>query len=424
MNQTSLLTPVAGTDRIQALDALRGFALLGILLMNIEGMVGPLMGAMTGVDPALQGADRWMDAAIYLGVQGKFFPLFSMLFGMGFAVMLRRAETAGRPFLGLYLRRVGVLLAFGLAHALLVWPGDILVAYSLMGLLLGLFFRGTPQSRLPKWGIGLMLLPVAFTLALGLLGSAMQAMPDEARAGFDEAMARQAEQTAAVLEAQRQAYGSGDFAAATAQRFADFKGMLGFTLVYGPFLLGLFLVGAWFTRSEAITRPGGYLRLFARLRWFALAVGLAMVLGSFALVPSMDFARLDLRASSAQVLQMMGGTLMALAYLAWFVRGLQSPALGPWLGRLAPAGRMALTNYLMQSLVCTGIFYGYGLGYFEQLPRAWQPLFVLALFGLQVALSHWWLARFRFGPMEWLWRALTYLQLPPMRRRAGEPAAR
>lgn len=416
MDQANLLSPVRATERIEALDALRGFALLGILLMNIEGLVGPLMSSMTGVNPALQGADRWMDAAIYLGVQGKFFPLFSMLFGMGFAVMMKRALAAGRPFLGLYLRRVGVLLLFGLAHAFLVWPGDILVTYALMGLLLGLCFRGTPQSRLPKWGIALMLVPAAFTLLMGLLGTAMQAMPEEGRASFEQAMAAQAAQIDAQVEAQRLAYGSGSFAEATAQRIDDFLGMIGFIVIYGAFILGLFLVGAWFTRSEAIARPHEHARLFARLRWVALPVGLAMVLGSYWLVPTMDFGRLDLTASSAQVLQMLGGAVMALGYMAWFVRGLQSPVIGRFLGLLAPAGRMALTNYLMQSLVCTWIFYGYGLGYFEQLPRAWQPLFVVTLFGLQVALSHWWLARFRFGPMEWLWRAATYLQLPPMRR--------
>lgn len=416
MTQDHTLAPVGAPDRIQALDALRGFALLGILLMNIEAFVGPLMNSMTGLDPSLQGADRTMDAAIYLLVQGKFFPLFSMLFGMGFAVMLMRADAAGRPFLGLYLRRIGTLLVLGLAHAVLLWPGDILVTYALMGLLLGLCFRGTPQSRLPKWGVAMMLLPVGLTLLMGLLGSAMQAMPEEARAGFEQAMAAQGAQIDAQVEAQRLAYGSGSYAEATAQRASDFLSMLGFIFIFGAFILGLFLVGAWFTRSGAIARPEQHARLFWRLRWVALPVGLAMVLVSYWMVPTMDFGRLDLTASTAQSLQMLGGAVMALAYLAWFVRGLQSPVLGRWLGLLAPAGRMALTNYLMQSLVCTTIFYGYGLGYFEQLPRAWQPLFVLALFGLQVALSHWWLARFRFGPMEWLWRAATYLQLPPMRR--------
>lgn len=416
MNESASLAPVTGADRIQALDVVRGFALLGILLMNIEGMAGPLMASMTGLDPQLTGADRWVDGAIYLLVQGKFYPLFSMLFGMGFAVMLMRAEAAQRPFFGLYLRRVLALLAIGLAHALLVWSGDILVTYALMGFLLLLFFRRTPQSRLPKWGIALMLVPAVLTLSLGLLGSAMQAMPEAARAGFDEAMARQAVQMAAEIDSQRQAYGSGSFAEATVQRLHDFTSMIGFILIYGAFILGLFLVGAWFARSGAIARPGEFERLHWRLRWVALPVGLAMVGVSFWLEPTLDFGRLDLRASTAQVLQMLGGAVMALGYLGWVVRGLQCPAVAGGLNALAPAGRMALTNYLLQSLVMTTLFFGYGLGWFGQLPRAWQPLLVLAFFGLQVALSQWWMARFRFGPAEWLWRAATYAQRPPMRR--------
>lgn len=416
MNEPASLAPVTGADRIQALDVVRGFALLGILLMNIEGMAGPLMASMTGLDPQLAGADRWVDGAIYLLVQGKFYPLFSMLFGMGFAVMLMRAEAAERPFFGLYLRRVLALLAIGLAHALLVWSGDILVTYAQVGFVLLLFFRRTPRSRLPKWGIALMLVPAVLMLLFGLLGSAMQAAPGESRADFEQGLAEQSERIAAQVEAQRQAYGAGSFAEATAQRLDDFTSMMGFIVIYGAFILGLFLLGAWFARSGAIARPDEHARLHARLRWVALPVGLAMVLASFWLEPTMDFGRMDLRASIAQVLQMLGGVAMALGYLAWVVRGLQSPATAGWLLALAPAGRMALTNYLLQSLVMTTIFFGYGLGFFGQLPRAWQPLVVVAFFAGQVALSHWWMARFRFGPAEWLWRAATYARLPPMRR--------
>lgn len=416
MNQPIPLAPVTGTERIQALDAIRGFALLGILLMNIEGMVGPLMASISGVNPALTGADRWMDTAIYLLVQGKFFPLFSMLFGMGFAIMLARAQAAGRPFVAVYLRRVLALLAIGLAHALLVWSGDILVTYALMGLVMLICFRGTPQSRLPKWGIALMLLPAVFTLAFGLLGSAMQSLPGEASVEFNKALAEQGREMAMQIEAQRQAYGSGSFADATAQRIDDFLSMIAFVVIYGAFILGLFLVGAWFARSGAIARPEEHVRLFTRLRWVALPVGLAMVLVSYWLEPTMDMGRLDIRASTAQVLQMLGGAVMALSYLAWVVKALHAPATARLFGLLGPAGRMALTNYLMQSIVATLVFYGYGLGYFEQLPRAWQPVFVFAFFALQVALSHWWMARFRFGPAEWAWRAATYLDLPAMRR--------
>jgi len=415
MEQQTRLAPLPGDERIQAMDVLRGFALIGILLMNIEAFVGPLNGALTGLDPQWTGADRWADGLIYILVQGKFYPLFSLLFGMGFAVMMVRANTAGRPFFAVYFRRVLALLVIGLAHALLVWSGDILTMYALVAIPLLLFFRGTPQSRLPKWGIAFYLFPILLVMLFGALGSVMQMQPEMA-AEFNKAMAAQADVMAAMLEGQRQAFGSGTYAEAVAQRGRDLGMMLSFIWIMGFQLLGLFLVGAWFVRSGAIARPSGFPRLYAGLRWVSLPLGLAMTLLSFHLVPTVDMARMDMTSSVANSLFWLGGALMCLGYLAWIVRGLQSPTMAPRLGVLAPAGRMALTNYLTQSVVCTLIFYGYGLGYFEQLPRAWQVPFVLVLFALQVAFSHWWLARFRFGPMEWLWRAATYLQLPPMRR--------
>ncbi len=409
------VSPVGALERIEAMDVLRGFALLGILLMNIEGIVGPLLGSMTGVDPALTGADRWADALIYVFVQGKFYPLFSLLFGMGFAIMMVRAEAAGRAFVPTYLRRALALLAIGLAHALLVWSGDILVTYSLLALVLLLLFRKTPASRLPAWGITFIVAPSLFFILLGALVSLAMMVPGGS-AEMEKALAEQGAEMAGVLEAQRQASGSGTWLEAVAQRKEDLLQMLGFLVFWGWQVLGLFLLGAWFVRSGAIARPADFPSLFRRLRVIALPVGLVMVLLSCLILPTADFARSDLTATGAMGLFTVGGTLMALGYLAWILRGLASAAVAPWLRRLAPAGRMALTNYLMQTVICTWIFSGWGLGYFEQLPRAWQVPFVLVFFTGQVLLSQAWLSRFRMGPMEWLWRAATYLRLPPMRR--------
>ncbi|MFP7722742.1 DUF418 domain-containing protein [Lysobacter sp. A3-1-A15] len=414
MTTTTVLTPVAAGERIEAMDVLRGFALLGILLMNIEAFVGPLFAAITGLDPSLRGADRAADSLIYIFVQGKFYTLFSLLFGMGFAVMIARAHAADRAFVPFYLRRTLALLGFGLVHALLVWSGDILTVYALIALVL-LLFRNTPQSRLPKWGIALYLVPVALMLAFGLLSTVAQGDP-QAAAAMNASLAEQGRIMDEALQGQRQAYGSGSYAEAVAQRAEDLMLFLGHVgTAMGWQILGLFLLGAWFVRSGAIARPDGFPRLYAWMRWVALPAGLAMALASFWLMPTMDYARMDMAAGGAIALSMVGSLLMCLGYAAWLVRGLQSPRWAGSLGWLAPAGRMALTNYLTQSVVCTLLFYGYGLGYFEQLSRAWQVPFVLALFALQVVASRAWLSRFRYGPAEWVWRALTYGQLPAMR---------
>jgi uncharacterized protein len=407
----STFPPVAPSERIAAMDVVRGFALLGILLMNIEGMVGPLNAAMTGLDPALQGADRVADALVCIFVQGKFYALFSLLFGMGFAVMMQRAETAGQAFVAVYVRRSLMLLAFGLVHMVLVWSGDILTTYAVVAFLLLWWFRRTPLSQLPWWGIVLCLVPALAVAGFGLLGSLAQLEPTVA-AEFDKAMAEEAAGMARAIAMQRQAFGGDNYFVAVAQRFDDMLMMFGYMLLMGWQILGLFVLGTWFVRSGAISDPQAFPRLFARLRWVALPIGLALMLWSFRLSPTNDFSRLDAVVGIAGALAMTGSLLMSLGYLAWIVRGLQSPAWGRGLAHLAPAGRMALTNYLLQSVVMTLVFYGYGLGWFEQLPRAWQVPFALAFFALQVAFSRWWLQRFRHGPLEWLWRAGTYLRWP------------
>ncbi|HLM54342.1 MAG TPA: DUF418 domain-containing protein [Pseudoxanthomonas sp.] len=410
---STILAPVGPDERLQLFDVVRGVALLGILLMNIEAFVGPPYAAVNGLDPALRGVDRAADAVIYILVQGKFWCLFSLLFGMGFTVMSQRASVAGRPFAGLYWRRGLVLLGIGLVHALLVWSGDILVTYALVSFLL-LAFRDVPGRWLIVVASVAFAAPLGLILLYGLAGSLMQTTPELA-AQWDAMMAGQNQMLSDMLEGQRQAYGAGSYLDATLQRFRDF----GFTVLnlmtVGSMLLAMFLLGSWLVKSGAIVRPAEFPKLYARLRWAALPLGLALMLASFLLQPTLDQTDIDLTFAVAFGLSMAASASMCLGYLAWIVRGMQSPAAGRALAWVAPAGRMALTNYLVQSIVCTLVFYGYGLGYFERLPRAWQVPFALALFAVQVLASRWWLARFRFGPMEWLWRSLTYLEPQPMR---------
>ena len=419
--RTDMLMPVAPGERIVAMDAVRAFALLGILLMNIEGMVGPLFGSITGVNPALTGADRVADTLIYIFVQGKFYTLFSLLFGMGFAVMMARADAAGRSFTVLYLRRTFALLAIGLLHLLLLWSGDILVNYALMALVLLAVFRATPVHRLPWWGVALYLAPATIMALGGAMGSLAQLDP-AAAADMAKGLAEQERAMADALAAQRATYGGSDYFAAMARRWDDFTMFIGYLPVMGAHILGMFLLGSWFVRSGAIQRPDEFPRLYTLLRWVALPLGLAAMLLAWWRVPTVDFGRLDLESGMASVLTAIANLLMCLGYLAWLLRGLQGGGLAARaLAWIAPAGRMALTNYLTQSLVCTTIFAGYGLGYFEQLPRAGQVPFALVLFALQVVASRAWLARFRHGPVEWGWRALTYGRLPAMRVVPGTP---
>ncbi len=417
MSQPSEPRPIAASERIEAMDVLRGFALLGILLMNIEAFVGPLVASLDGLNPALTGADRVVDAAIYILVQGKFYLLFSLLFGMGFAVMMQRADARGHAFGALYLRRTLALLVIGLVHLLLIWSGDILTIYALIALPLLLIFRQEPTRHLPYWALGLYasaLLLVAGSSAMGVLAQFDPAIG----AIVQDELKIQAAEIARLMADERAAYGSGSYAQAVRQRAQDAAFLLPQTLLMGGQILAMFVLGSWFVRSGAIVQRQAWPRLYASLRWVALPVGLGLMLISFWMMPTMAFDRLDLTSGTATVLMLMASQAMSLGYLAWILRALDAGA--RWLRWLAPAGRMALTNYLGQSVVCTLVFYGYGLGYFEQLPRAWQVPFVFVLFALQVMFSRWWLARYRYGPAEWVWRAVTYLRVPAMRISAAD----
>ncbi|MBO9715491.1 MAG: DUF418 domain-containing protein [Pseudoxanthomonas sp.] len=375
--------------------------------MNIEAFVGPVMGSYTGLDATLTGADRIADGLVYFFVQGKFIALFSLLFGMGFAMMVQRAEAARRPFTGMYWRRSLALLGIGLAHALLLWSGDVLVTYALLALLLPAF-REAPAGMLAGLGLACYLVAPALLLGLGVLSGQV---PD-----WDAGMLEQGRAMDAMLQAQRLAYGSGSYAVAVAQRVRDLGLTLSNLLVTAPMVFGMFLLGAAFLRGGVIQRPDLHPRLYRRLRLVVLPLGVLVMLASFLLEPTSSFDVFSLRQSLAQALAIVASLMMCLGYLAWVMHALQAPSGARWLGRLAPAGRMALSNYLAQSLVCTLLFYGYGLGLFERLPRFWQVPFALGLFALQVLYSRWWLARFRFGPAEWLWRSITYWQLQPTRR--------
>lgn len=191
--------------------------------------------------------------------------------------------------------------------------------------------------------------------------------------------------------------------------------MLGFVPFYGLTILGMFAFGAWFVRSGAIRNPETRLPLFRKLLAVGFLVGLPLMLWSTWLHPSHSFSEIGAGSAASQTAAQIANGLMCFGYFAAIVLLMQRPAWRARLRWIAPAGRMALTNYLMQSVICTLVFYHYGLGYFEQLPRLWQPVFVLGVFVVQVLLSRWWLSKFRYGPMEWLWRWLTYLERPAMR---------
>lgn len=405
----SIVAPRPPEDRLHLMDALRGFALLGILLMNIEFFNRSVHDFMSGMDtsPGAAGIAAWV---VYVFVQGKFWVLFSLLFGMGFALMQDRLEGSGRPFGKLYFRRTLALMGFGLLHIVLLWPGDILFAYSLTAIMLMAFLQVRGVAVLIT-GLGLYF---GVSTLWVLLGGVMGFMPEEAKA---EMAAEMGKSVALGAESDR-IYATGSYLEISLHRATEyFTVMLETVLMFQvPMALGVFLLGAWLLRSGRIQNARAHLRFWVVSLLLGALVGALFIRLSLAVGTSFDLKTGLGDALLATGLMSLGSLPLSMAYVAAFVLLFQTGVGARVLGLLAPAGRMALTNYLLQSLICGLLFYGYGLGWYGQVDRWGQVQIALLIFVAQVALSPLWLRHFRYGPMEWLWRALTYGQRPAMRR--------
>lgn len=385
--------PTGGGERIELLDILRGFALLGILVVNFWGSPGTAV-------PTL---DAVFERVLDLGAESSFYPLYSLLFGLGFGLQLARGQERAAPVLGRYLRRIFWLFVIGTAHALLIWKGDILMDYALLGVLL------IPFGRLrARW---------LLLIALGIV----LATPKEPVIRGWVAELRGAPPPAAAERPPRvDDFDPESYTEAVALRWAPYKET--FTRYRDPVdwftthILALFLVGLAAGRAGVARRSDAHRRLFLGLLIGGAACALA---GNAAprLVPEQG----PLFGGVAWTMANYGVTAVYVGAIALLV--LRGGRAAGALRAFAPAGRMALTNYLLQSIVMAGLFANWALGLDEPATTAWLALNLLFFFGVQIPLSRAWLARYRFGPAEWLWRSLTYGARQPLRlaRTAASP---
>lgn len=402
------VAPIEEGDRLLHMDVLRGFALLGILLVNFEYFTRPVQTIALGPDPSLTGLNHLADSLIGILAEGKFYALFSLLFGAGFALLYARAEQSGQPFWNYYFRRLAVLAAMGFAHLALVWSGDILLMYAFSALLMVLFFRHTPTTRLPKWALVWLLLPVFFYW-LGIGGIELARLDPDAQAEVLQTFYEQESLFAAAAANAEHIYTSGSFSEVVRLRIDEWLVLMSWAPYWMVSILVFFLLGRWLVQTGRLTYPRKHGAFYSACRLWGLGLGLPLSIVGFWLISDENPLLPSPALGWAVTLTSAGSALLALGYFGLVVKHAQR------LHWLAPAGRMALTNYLLQSLCWTTLFYGYGFGLWGKLPQAVQLPLAVVFFAVQVAFSHWWLARFRFGPAEWLWRSLTYWRLQPMR---------
>ncbi|HVR42301.1 MAG TPA: DUF418 domain-containing protein [Thermoanaerobaculia bacterium] len=387
-------SPVAPDERIALLDILRGFAIFGILVVNVLYFSQPIAWV---VDSPFEGTwDRIATAVITIFFAGKFYSTFSMLFGVGFAIQLARAQRRGGSALPTYVRRLFWLLLIGLTHAIAIWYGDILHIYAILGFILILFRNARPRTLLIAAAISLMI-PVALTFVGAAALSASP--PDPDAPSIHEIM---------HTEDALRNYAEGTWSEIAGQRVRDWLMLLGFSVFFLPNVFAMFLVGFWAGRSEIHLRAAELRGAFRRVVAIALPLGLALNAIVYLTREAVDPTLPTWLGAFSQLAYAIGVPLLAVSYIAAVALRVTRPEGPGALAALAPLGRMALTNYLVHSVIGTLIFYGYGLGLYGKVgPWIAIPLAVVIV-GLQIPLSRWWLSRFRFGPVEWLWRSATY----------------
>ena len=407
--------PLNNQQRVFILDVLRGFALLGILMVNMPVFNSPmatLIGDMSlWTDPANMAA-RWV---IDFFFHGKFYVLFSLLFGIGFYYFMRKADEAGGGIINLFRRRLLFLLLIGALHVLLLWYGDILLIYALFGFIMT-WFRNKSDRSVLIWAIVFLLIPLVFT---GLFYSAVKMAMDIPEVGAElEAGFREGEQQfMALADRAMHVYSSGSFSEIMRIRLTEYSYVLGGIFTFFPTVLSMFLLGLFAARKGYLENTTRHLSFFRKLCLVSLPFAIAgnWLIATYAPMASHIEPSRELLIMQAGF--SVGGPATAFVYISLFVFWLRCEC-GQWLVRkLAMTGRMALTNYLTQSIICTTIFYSYGLGLYGKMNFIYGILLTVVIFAIQLAWSDYWLRHFRFGPFEWVWRSLTYGKMQPMKKK-------
>jgi len=401
--------PIAARERISTLDALRGFALLGILIMNMPSFNMPIYHAVAP-DQWTMWWDRAARAVTDVLFAGKFNGMFSMLLAVGFTIQLQRlSERAPEKAVAIYLRRLAWLFIFGLVHSC-IWAGDVLHMYAILGLLL-LAFRNLSDRTI----IGLIICSLAYPAIEGVILLKITTPEDTQRAvSFMKGLV--AGDFAAVE--------SGSFWVAVRQSLrtwsATYVSPMSWYVVPRVYitLLTTALLGLLLGRRRFFQNVAAYLPLVSRVQWWALGAGVAMgaVYAFWSATVEQRQEPTVFRLFAVLCFRLSRLALMAF-YVCVIIRAMHSDQ---WQQRLQPfvsMGRMPLTNYLLQTLIGMVIFAGWGLGYYGQVGPALGVVISLAIFFvIQAPLSRLWLSRFQMGPMEYLWRVLTYGRLPSIRK--------
>ncbi|MEL7471758.1 MAG: DUF418 domain-containing protein [Planctomycetota bacterium] len=397
--------PAAHRDEL--VDALRGVAVMGILAVNIFVFAWPFKISQSPIEieqfgHTLEGPNEWVYRAMMVLFSFKMQFLFGLLFGAGVVYYARKFDHGPlRTGAALWYRRMGVLMGLGLLHAIGLWYGDILVWYAALGLAALWWVRRWPVGV--QIAVGVVLILYGWLANLGLTQLATLQPSDAPESPWDPT----------TISNEIEAHTGGYLGALGHRVFMLlFMYLLFLPFLFMPYFLGVMLLGMALLRTGVLRgeRPGVSLALAGG----GLALGLPLSLVALWRMDALGYEAIGAGRWAAVVF--MSGAPTALGYVGLFTWLFREGRLAPVTRLLAPVGRMALTNYLSQTVICTTLFYGYGLGYYAKLDFVAMGGVVGAIWLFNIVVSNAWLARYRFGPMEWLWRTLTYGRPPAMTR--------
>ncbi len=392
----------ADGERQSLLDALRGFALLGILIVNITAFASPFYGLGIPDPMAQSSVGHAVSFVIAFLFETKFYLLFSFLFGYSFTLQMQSAERDGKPFVPRILRRLAGLWVIGLLHAVLLYHGDILTTYAAMGVVLLLLRKQTGKF------LGRLAICLVVSTATLWAGISILDVLDPTKADHGAVLAK----AAAALSAYR-----GTPASVVARHLHEFTQVwVVIGLMQAPTALAMFLVGLVAGRRKLFARVEAHRPLFRRLLLGGIAIGLPSA--AFYAYTSVHLIGTPWELLGLS-LSLLTAPLLTGGYAGGMMLLFQTRSGRKLAGLLAPAGRMALSNYLLQSLACALIFFAYGFRLMGQVTPLAGFVSAFAIFAVQLIFSRWWMTRFAYGPLEWLLRAFTNLRLPPLRQRRG-----
>lgn len=422
--------PVTLKERVNSVDVLRGVALLGILVINIEFFALP--GAIY-FNPSLSGGFEglnlltWKFSSVFF--LHKMMGIFSMLFGAGLVLMYERFEAKKNKFGSFYYRRIFWLLIIGLVHGYLIWHGDILVTYAICGLLLFLFRRRSPRfliifaiiffsiGMFLQFGSGIQfqwLKSAAVEVEQAQIsGEEIENYKYEMAKAWDDISSMftpNKEEIAAEIEAYKSGYSSNmtHRVPETIMMQTQALGFMMFWRVMGLMLLGMALLKMGVLSAMKSTK----FYIILAVIGYGIGIPVSVIASNGMIENNFDIVHLFMIGNQLKYVSFI---LIALGHISVVMLIYKLSLFKKLTYSLSCVGRMALTNYLLTSIICTTIFYGFGLGWFNNFERFELIFFVFPIWILQLLVSSWWLQRFRFGPAEWIWRSLTYWKKQPMK---------